>query len=158
MEVLKIAFSNLNQIAKHAEIQLKIVEGDSALADLQGFLLGAENLRANAIEAGILECFDFVEIDKAETTLIDEMKVSEISTYCDEIETLKASAGWESFQNIRREQIEEKKEFLFNKAKKGRDLVYIQGWKKAVYFIDKYFNEIKSRYEAEQQAGLPLFE
>jgi hypothetical protein len=48
-------------------------------------------------------------------------------------------------------EIEEKKDFLFYVAKKGRDLAFVQGWRKAVEFIDKTFDLIQARAEELRQ-------
>ncbi len=150
MNALEYAVSSLNATKKLAEVQLEIVEGDSNLADLQGFITGAKRVINTLDQVGYT-------LELAEHVLkIENYSDDEIIKFDFEIDAFKTEERWQDFQSKLDEKIAKKKDFLFYEARKGRDLAYIQGWRKAIFFIHEIFDLIQEK--AKELKKAPTFE
>ena len=137
---LEYAELSMNNLKESAEQQLLIVEGDSNIADLQGFCAGVRVVGSALQE----NCLSYTYDSKAQP-LIEQLSESAILSFDCEIMKLQESSEWQDFKDDLKKAVEEKKNFLYNEAKKGRDLAFVQGWKKAVSFIDEIFNCIQEK-------------
>jgi hypothetical protein len=147
-----IAQSNLYSIADEAVEQMKIVEGDTKLADLQGFIAGTNDAKNILIEAG----FDLVPADKREFLNLDSLDYIELAEL--EAQAQEKDERWHEYEAMRETLEKEKKEFLYSDdCTKGRDLAYIHAWKRAVNFIERFFNKIVLVANKEKERG-PAFE
>lgn len=149
MTVLEYAIGRLYGAKSLAEVQLEIVEGDGNLADLQGFIAGVKIVINALKENGFI--FDIYD----KVTAIETFSDDEILEFSYEIVEIRSNTNWTEFLNALNEQIAKKKDFLFYEAKKGRDLAFVQGWRKAVFFIDEVFQAIEEK--AEELKKAPTF-
>lgn len=147
MGVLGYAQNKLYAKEKEAETQLLVVEGDSNVADLQGFCAGVGVIKLALSERGLSVASD----EDVELPAVDELDELLIQTMSMEITEVEESREWQDVKDTLKTEIEQKKDFLYETAKKGRDLAYVQGWKKAVEFIDKTFDLIQARAEELRQ-------
>lgn len=147
-EVLTYAQKKMYEKKAEAELQLLIVEGDSNVADLQGFCAGVEVVKTaiddNGFEVARLESHEQLDA-------VDELDEAVILEYSMDISRLELNPLWLGVGDYLKEEIAKKKDYLYESAKKGRDLAYVQGWKKAVEFINKTFDLIQARADAIRQ-------
>lgn len=149
--IMKIAQSNLFELADEACENMKIVEGDIKLADLQGFVAGRRDIEKMLFNAG----FEIVIDGDWEAISLDALSDVELLMLAQEAD--EADSRWHEFENMREQMEREKKEFLYSdECTKGRDLAYIHAWKRAVHFIERFYSEIKDRAEKEREKG-PVF-
>lgn len=133
---------SMNNLKEVAEQELLVVEGDSNIADLQGFCAGVRVIRS-LLESN---CLPYT-LDNEVQAQVEQLDPAIILVMDSDIMEIQASPEWEDFKDDLKKAIEEKKNFLYNEAKKGRDLAFVQGWKKAVSFIDAVFTKIQERAE-----------
>lgn len=147
-EVLIYAQKKLYAKKQEAEVQLLVVEGDSNVADLQGFCAGVETVKTaifdNGFEVARLE--EHEQIDK-----VNELDEAVVIEYSMDISHIELNPLWQGVGDFLKNEIADKKDFLYNTAKKGRDLAYVQGWKKAVEFINTIFDKIQARADEVRQ-------
>lgn len=135
---------------KVAEQQMFVVEGDTNLADLQGFYSGVCKVRSLLKENG----FDVdVEVslgDKPPAPI--ELEETTVTALAIDINFLTRTDKFEEFHKSINKEVSVKKDFLYYEAKKGRDLAYVNGWKKAVEYIWEVFDTILDRqHEIEER-------
>jgi hypothetical protein len=146
--LLRTVCGNLKLLQMQAETELKTVEGDSNLADLQGFIDGVKDV--------------FYEMPLSKYFPENPVKVEPADLTPDQLDRYVSAIGdWEGqrFSDERRNQkelIEKKKEYLFREAKKSRDLAYVTGWRHAVEYINEYFFQIEELYKNIAEEN-PLF-
>jgi hypothetical protein len=138
MTVLDYTCSHLQKKVQLAESQLEIVEGDTNLADLQGFIAGAKDVKVLLYQSGFELALDV----SSDLTPIEKLTDGSIIVFDNEISAIKNNPKWHEFMGLIADKVVEKKNFLYEDAKRGRDLVFVQGWKKAVEFIDTVFSAI----------------
>lgn len=153
-KALQLAQSNLFNLADEAVEQMKIVEGDIKLADLQGFCAGVEQVKELLLGAG------YRIISNSERLYdmpLDRMDIIELISLENEID--EPDDRWVLFCENRKQLETEKKEFLYSEeCTKGRDLAFIHAWKRAVNYIDRFYLAIQNMAEKERVKGPLLFQ
>lgn len=150
--VLYFARANLEQLAEDAALDLRTTEGDSNIAELQGFCCGAELVQKMLLQAG----FEAIDDKSVYLRQIESFDYDELCLLVEQAEDVQKTPEWESFLTVRADAISEKKDFLYCECKKGRDLAFIKGWKKSVEYVDKYFSALIEKHQKETEAGQPL--
>lgn len=150
-DAMRLAQCKLWYLEQNAKVQLEVVEGDINLADLQGFLTGVEVVKSKLLEADYeLEPLpnDFVDLK------IEEVDEDNIFVLASQIQSkVYGSDNWNKFNELLSVEVQKKKDFLYNEAKKGRDLAFVQGWKKAVEYIEECFETIIKVDEVYKEQG-----
>lgn len=150
-KIMNIAQSNLFNMVDDATEQMKYVEGDIKLADLQGFVAGSKDVKELLKDAG----FDVLRDNERVYLEIDALTPRELEALAQEATA--ADSRWAEYERMRECLEEEKKAFLYSdECTKGRDLAYIHAWKRAVHFIERYYSYIEQRAAAEQAKGATL--
>lgn len=141
-KLMSIICGNLTLLQFEAEKNLKTVEGDSNLADLQGFIDGVNDVK---YEMNLGEYFP----DRYAMVNVEDLTQEQIAIFeCAIRDFTRSTPKWESTIRHKEALIEEKKEFLFREAKKSRDLAYVTGWRHAVEYMDEYMKQIVQMYKA----------
>jgi hypothetical protein len=135
-ELLRVICGNLKLLQIQAETELKTVEGDSNLADLQGFIDGVRDVY---YEMGLSQYFpaEPIKVD------IPDMSHETVVRYEYAAECFEELSDYQSVRDSQAKLIEAKKEYLFREAKKGRDLAYVTGWRHAVEYINEFCFQLK---------------
>lgn len=140
---------------KMAEKQMFIVEGDTNLADLQGFCAGVGKIRSLLDKHG----FD-IDVEAFNDVPPTELEESTVKLLATDIVGVTGTDGFKAFHEAVNKEVSVKKDFLYHEAKKGRDLAYVNGWKKAVEYIWELFDKILERQHAIEERlkrELPFF-
>lgn len=151
IDAMRLAQCKLWYLEQNAKVQLEVVEGDTNLADLQGFLTGVEVVKTKLLEADYeLEPLpsDFVDLK------IVELDEDNIMILASQVQAkIYGTEEWNKFNELLSSEVQKKKDFLYNDAKKGRDLAFVQGWKKAVEYIEECFDDIVRIDEINKEKG-----
>lgn len=152
MELLTRICCNLVTLGEEAKRQLEVVEGDGNIADLQGFIAGVGDVEDALTANG----YSFPTVSEAEASEgLDLKNIGEQQAliFADDIGEITIENRWRDFLSTKKDKIEAKKNFLYMEAKKGRDLAFVGGWKKAVEYIEKAFQVIDETAETARMKG-----
>lgn len=124
--------------------KIKTVQGDTALAGLQGFIEGVSEVKVRLIESG----YEIIGDNEIFPLDFLSMTIEELQPYYHDAGEIIDSAEWARFL----EELEileyHKKEFLYSdECTKGRDLIFVHGWKDAVQYMRRRLQLIIDKYE-----------
>jgi hypothetical protein len=150
---MKLAQSNLFELADRAAEDMKFIEGDTKLADLQGFCAGTETAKELLQAAG----FEIIADEDRECANVSNMSLAELMPYEAGVLEITGTKEWVDFLDKVEDAEAEKKEFLYSEeCTKGRDLAFVHGWKKAVRHINRTLQAILTFAENERAKGPEL--
>lgn len=123
---------------------MKIIQGDTALAKLQGFIDGAQKVRDLLQEAG----FEIIEDCEIIPRDFISMTIEDLHPFYNDAADILDGSQWADFLEESGTEESKKKEFLYSdECTKGRDLFFVHGWKDAVQYMRRNLQLIIDIYE-----------
>ena len=150
MNALDFARTLLNNEKCIKETDLLIIEGDTKLSETQGFINGVSQTEQLLYSAGFELLYKSLDLKSCKVVDLSEKEIYELYN---SVDSIKSSRKYDEYRQHLQEAIEGKKNYLFNDAKKGRELNFVIGWKKAIFFIDKVFSDIEETYNYYKEKG-----
>lgn len=147
-QLLTLILLDYRKSAKECSRRLEFEESSNTLAQIQGELSGCKLF---------LDTFEntFSSSIRYETLTIDEQKIPDFTKVTDKtlaaLESqrmkLESNPYWEELMMKFKSHRENKKEWLFSSAEKGRDLVFAHGWRDALLKHKELCLKIEREYE-----------
>lgn len=151
--VVMSVLSYLKEVDTAEVTHLKSEENTNKIAEAQGIIAGNSLLRDTIKNRFLGYNSNLPDLPNYPTWA--NMPLYSLDAYCDSLKEVLHSQEYEEMQESIRKSFETKKEWLFNEAEKGRDLVFIKGWKKAMESFDKVIDDIQENRD-KRKAELPF--
>ena len=155
------------EIAK-AEAKLQVTESGATIANIQGYCAGFRAFKDELNKAGYDTDFNTVTAERTPWESEDEedeyasAKKWEFPYFLsvhEQITALCESEGWKTLHESLEVRISDRKDFLFFKSDKGRDLYWCKGWYRALNQLDDWIEKLAEDFERakrEKEESLPF--
>lgn len=135
------------------EASLQTEESNQKIAELQGKCAGHRSFMQALHEVGYP---DYRDMQEKEVPIIGEdssqpLEFEQLCSLSANIDELKGTKRYSDLTLNINKKVNEKKDWLYYQANKGRDLFFINGWHNSMELISNWMNHIKDMYEMEKQ-------
>jgi len=139
------------------KLLLEVEESGKLIAACQGEIAGIRQMITFMIEAALFSEVFLHTIDKPEFMAEPHsLPEEELMEFYAEIREIKESSQYKTFDRKVSEEIEEKKNYLFYRAEKGRDIDFVHGYRDGILRIRGKITTIVHEKE-NREKEMPLF-
>lgn len=149
MDILSIILLDYRKSAKDCLKKLEYEENNRKLATLQGKLKSCK-LFLDTFKNGFSSSsyYDSVgDLNDQHVPAFDKLTDTQITDLERQRILLEKDKGFEKFLLIFDRAIEKKKEWLFSSAEKGRDLIFVHGWRDGLKKYEHIMNQVEREYQ-----------
>lgn len=134
-----------------AEAKLQSEESGTVIANLQGYCAGHRTFMKCIRETGWADFrYNDEAIEPYENDGSCILEYDAIVPVHNALDDLTKSDAWKNLHTFMEQEVTEKKNELFYKSDKGRDLHFCKGWYSAMTQIDDWIDELNNDYEIMQ--------
>ena len=160
-ELLLGLLSFFQNAVERKKTNLELEDSGNVIAGLQGYIAGHRDMQKCLREAGYKDHADeSIDPPWNEEDGCD-LKLSQLEAYHLTIQEITSRDEWKALQDFMQKEVDAKKNMLFYRSDKGRDLYYCKGWYEAMSQIEEYMDRIEDFYQQaleERKQTLPFGE